>query len=184
MSGGENKTAYVGLGSNLGDRQEMFTQALAMMNQIPHTRVAALSALYSTDPEDGAGPGEFLNGVARLETALTPGELLTGLEQIERRLGRMSKGDYRPRTIDLDLLLFGDLILDSPPLVVPHPRLTTRAFVLRPLCDLAPGTLIPPKNMTAADYWARLTSRGSIRPAVGVNRTEMLRAFGPQDGQP
>ena len=168
------QTAFVGMGSNLGDREEMFRRALAMMHDLPRTHVTGLSPLYYTKPEDGAGPGEFLNGVTRLETALSPSVLLTALEQIERTLGRMAKGDYQPRTIDLDLLLYGDRVLDSPPLVVPHPRMTRRAFVLQPLSDLAPATAIPPGILTAAEHLAQLGDSGTLRPATDVNLHQTL----------
>ena len=169
MPDAARQTAYVGMGSNVGDRREMFGRALAMIHGLLHTHVAALSPLYYTEPEDGAGPGEFLNAVARLETELSPQELLGGLEKIEQQLGRTSKGDYRPRTIDLDLLLYGELVLDSPPLVLPHPRLTLRAFVLKPLSDLAPDMVIPPGHLTAADHLARLGHQGTLRLATDVN---------------
>ena len=173
-SAGRGAEVFFGIGSNLGDRREMFRRALAEMFRIPQTHFVALSPLYYTDPVDGAGPEEFLNGVARLDTTLGPLELLGYIEIIEAMLGRKTKGDYGPRTIDLDILLFGDRVVDSARLVIPHPRMTERAFVLRPLDDLAPDFTVPPDGPTVAEFWRRLADKSGVRPATDIKITDVL----------
>ena len=130
--------AYVGLGSNLGDREALIREAAA---RIGATR---LSPIVETEPWGYADQPRFLNAVAELETELPPRELLGLLLEVERRLGRVRAGQrYGPRTIDLDLLLYGEERLQEPDLEVPHPRLHERLFVLEPLAELDPGLEIP-----------------------------------------
>ena len=166
-------TAFVGLGSNLGDKPEMFRKALQKMDQLPGTAAVALSPLYYSDPIDVDG-GEFLNGVAGLQTTLSPYELWKSLEKIELSLGRTAKGEKRPRTIDLDILLHGDNVVDSSFLSIPHPRMAERAFVLRPLTDLSPEAAVPPKNMTVARLWEQLLDKDSLRPATDIKIAEFF----------
>jgi len=128
---------FVGLGANLGDRQATLTRALAELARLPQTQLVAASALYRSAPVDARGP-EFLNAVAELSTLLGPRELLLSLQAMEQAHGRLRPYRHAPRTLDLDLLLYGQRIIDEPGLTVPHPRLHDRAFVLRPLADLAP----------------------------------------------
>ena len=130
--------AYVGLGANLGDREGTIRAAVA---QLPG--VVAVSPLRETDPVGVTDQPQFLNGVAALETELTPRELLDVLLTVERRLGRDRGERWGPRTIDLDLLLYGDEVIDEDGLTVPHPRLRERRFVLEPLADLAPKLVVP-----------------------------------------
>jgi 2-amino-4-hydroxy-6-hydroxymethyldihydropteridine diphosphokinase len=135
--------AYVGLGANLGDAAATLSAALAELDTIAHTRVAARSALYRTAPVDAAGP-DFFNAVAALDTRLPADALLDALQAVERRHGRQRSHRNAPRTLDLDLLLYGDAVINEPPrLVVPHPRLHERAFVLVPLSQIAPEVEIP-----------------------------------------
>jgi 2-amino-4-hydroxy-6-hydroxymethyldihydropteridine diphosphokinase len=149
--------AYVGLGSNLGDRERLIRDAAALIGAV------RLSTLIETEPwvygDQGYGDQPmFLNAVAELETALTARQLLDHLLDVERRLGRERIGpQWGPRTIDLDLLLYGDETIDEPGLVVPHPHLTRRDFVLRPLAELVP-TLKIPRNGTVQDVLAGLSS--------------------------
>jgi 2-amino-4-hydroxy-6-hydroxymethyldihydropteridine diphosphokinase len=166
-------TAFVGLGSNLGDKPEMFRKALQKMDQLPGTAVVALSPLYYSDPVDVDG-GEFLNGVAGLQTTLSPFELWKSLEEIELSLGRTAKGEKRQRTIDLDILLHGDNVVDSSFLSIPHPRMAERAFVLRPLTDLSPEAVIPPKNITVARLWERLLDKDDLHPATDIKIAEIF----------
>lgn len=136
--------AYVGLGANLGDREETIRAAVRALGAEDGIEVVAVSALRETEP---VGVGEqplYLNGAAELETALTAPELLGRLLAVERRFGRVRvAGEHGPRTLDLDLLLYGDEVLDGPGLTVPHPRLHERRFVLEPLAELAPTLVVP-----------------------------------------
>jgi 2-amino-4-hydroxy-6-hydroxymethyldihydropteridine diphosphokinase len=131
-------TAYVGLGANLGDREASIRRAAELIG------AARLSPIIETEPWGYADQPRFLNAVAEVDTALAPTELLRLLLDVERTLGRERNGPrYGPRTIDLDLLLYGDVRLDDPGLQVPHPRLHERLFVLEPLAELAPDLEIP-----------------------------------------
>ncbi len=129
--------AYVGLGANLGDREATIRAALAALNDEDDIEVVAVSALRETEPV-GVGPQPlFLNGAAALETTLSARELLDRLLATEQRFGRVRvPGEHGPRTLDLDLLLYGTARIDEPGLSVPHPRLHERAFVLEPLAEL------------------------------------------------
>jgi 2-amino-4-hydroxy-6-hydroxymethyldihydropteridine diphosphokinase len=138
-------TAYVGLGSNLGDRERLVRDAAALIG------CTRLSAIIETEPWGYESQPRFLNAVAEVETGLEPRPFLTHLLDIESRLGRERVGPrWGPRTIDLDLLLFGDRVVEEPDLVVPHPRLLERLFVLEPLAELAPGLVIPGNGTVAA----------------------------------
>jgi 2-amino-4-hydroxy-6-hydroxymethyldihydropteridine diphosphokinase len=132
-------TAYIGLGSNLGDREENLRRALERLG------AARVSAIRETDPVGVTEQPRFLNAVAELQTDLPPRELLDRLLEIERDLGRDRSNEARwgPRTIDLDLLLYDDDVIDEPGLTVPHPRLAERRFVLEPLQELEPGLVLP-----------------------------------------
>lgn len=135
------EVVYLGLGSNLGDRAANIGAALDSLAALPGTALTAVSSLYETRPVGGpAGQGEYLNSAARIETELTPAELLAEANRIEREMGRVRDGSaerWGPRIIDIDILFYGTLSLDGPSLVVPHPRLTERAFVLAPLAEIA-----------------------------------------------
>ena len=137
--------AYVGLGSNLGDREGTILAAAERLG--PHR----LSPIVETEPWGYSDQPRFLNAVAQLETDLTPRELLDRLLEIERGLGRVRGGPrYGPRTIDLDLLLYGDLVIDEPGLTVPHPRIGDRMFVLEPLFALDAGLSVPGRGPVEA----------------------------------
>jgi 2-amino-4-hydroxy-6-hydroxymethyldihydropteridine diphosphokinase len=136
--------AYVGLGANLGDRERTLREAVDALAAEEGIEVLAVSALRETEP---VGVGEqplFLNGAVELETTWTARELLDRLLAVEQRFGRVrTPGEHGPRTLDLDLLLYGDEVIDEPGLTVPHPRLHERRFVLEPLAELAPGLVVP-----------------------------------------
>lgn len=134
--------AYVGLGANLGDAQGALAAALRALTALPATRVVAVSSLYRTAPIDSSGP-DYLNAVAALDTGLEPEDVLQSLLDIEARHGRERPYRNAPRTLDLDLLLHGERQLHTPALTLPHPRLHERAFVLRPLLELAPALEAP-----------------------------------------
>lgn len=130
--------AYVGLGANVGaDLLATLTQAAQALAALPGTRLVVLSSAWRSAPVDAGGP-DFLNAVVALDTALAPLELLDALQAIEQAHGRERPYRNAPRTLDLDLLLYGHTVLDAPRLTLPHPRLGERAFVLSPLLEIAP----------------------------------------------
>jgi 2-amino-4-hydroxy-6-hydroxymethyldihydropteridine diphosphokinase len=136
--------AFVGIGANLGDREETISRALELLGQEPGVHVLAVSALRETDPVGLTEQPRFLNGVVLVETDLEPRALLDVLLAIERDLGRTRDGPrFGPRTIDLDLLVFGEREVSEPGLTVPHPRLAERVFALEPLAELDPDLEIP-----------------------------------------
>jgi len=129
--------AYIGLGANLGDREATIRAALAALAAADGIEVVAVSALRETEPVGVGAQPPFLNGAAELETTLSPRELLDRLLATEQRFGRVRvPGEHGPRTLDLDLLLYGNEQIDDPGLTVPHPRLHERAFVLEPLAEI------------------------------------------------
>ena len=136
-------TAFVGIGSNLGDRETNLGRALDLLAAEDGIEIAAVSEIRETEPVGPVEQGPFLNGAARLETSLAARALLACLLAVENRLGRVREERWGPRTIDLDLLLYGDEQIDEPGLSVPHPRLHERRFALEPLADLDPGLEIP-----------------------------------------
>jgi 2-amino-4-hydroxy-6-hydroxymethyldihydropteridine diphosphokinase len=146
--------AFVGLGSNLGDRESTLRTALELLGT--RARVVATSSLRETEPWGLEGQPTFLNGAAELETDLAPRELLMVLLDVERSLGRSRAGPrWGPRTIDLDLLVYADEEIDEPGLTVPHPHLHERRFVLEPLAELDPGLVVPGRGRVS-DLLAKL----------------------------
>ena len=136
--------AYVALGANLGDRERTLREAVAALVAEAGIEVLAVSTLRETEPVGVSEQPRFLNGAAELETTLTARELLDLLLAVEQRFGRVRMpGEHGPRTLDLDLLLYGDELIEEPGLAVPHPRLHDRRFVLEPLAELAPGLVVP-----------------------------------------
>lgn len=134
--------AFIGIGANLGDARATVTAAIAALHALPQSRCVAHSSLYLSAPLQAAG-ADFVNAVAELWTTLSPHALLRGLQAIEQQHGRQRPYRNAPRTLDLDLLLYGRLQMKSPQLVLPHPRLHRRAFVLQPLAELDAGLQIP-----------------------------------------
>jgi len=143
--------AYVGLGANLGDREATIRRAVALVDELTDVAVVGVSSLRDTEPWGPVEQPCYLNGAVAVETDLPPRELLDALLDVERRLGRARDDEERwgPRTIDLDLLLYGHLVLDEPGLDVPHPRLHERRFALEPLAELAPDALVPGRGTAA-----------------------------------
>ncbi len=131
-------TAYIGLGANLGDAPAALRAAIQALAALPGTQLLQCSALYRSAPVDATGP-DFYNAVAALRTSLPPQELLAALQSIEAAAGRERPYRNAPRTLDLDILLFDALAIDTPTLTVPHPRMHERAFVLLPLAEIAPA---------------------------------------------
>ena len=135
-------SAWIGLGANLGEAVKQLEQALASLAQLPHTHVVKRSSFYKTAPVDSSGP-DYTNGVAEIKTGLSPLDLLQQLQKIEQTAGRERPYRNAPRTLDLDLLLYGPLQLQTPELTLPHPRMMERAFVLHPLHEIAPQWVSP-----------------------------------------
>lgn len=148
--------AYVGLGANLGDARRAVDEAIAAIARLPETSLTGQSSLYRTAPVDAGGP-DYVNAVAEISTRLTAPELLAQLQRLEQAAGRKRPYVNAPRTLDLDLLLYGRASIDSPRLQVPHPRMNTRAFVLVPLAEIAPGLVAPaPLAAVASQRLTRL----------------------------
>jgi len=135
--------AFVGLGANLGDPVVQVTRALAALAELDDTRVVRTSSLYQTAPMGHADQPDYINAVVLLDTGLAPRALLDCLQGIERAAGRERSFRNAPRVLDLDLLLYGDRVIAAPGLVVPHPRMHERAFVLAPLLEIAPEAVVP-----------------------------------------
>ncbi len=142
--------AYVGVGANLGDAVGAVRAAIQSLARIPRTTLLRSSALYRTAPVGSRDQPDFVNAVVALDTSLAAAELLHALQELERRAGRARPFPNAPRTLDLDLLLYGSESIASPLLTVPHPRMHERAFVLAPLTEIAPETAIPGKGRAAA----------------------------------
>ena len=142
--------AYIGIGSNLDDPRAQVLQALEELERLPHTRMVRKSSLYRSAPVGYASQPDFVNAVAEVETALPAERLLAELQDIEARHGRRRSFANAPRTLDLDILLFGRQSITTAKLVVPHPRMHERAFVLKPLLEIAPQADIPARGPAKA----------------------------------
>jgi len=154
-------TVYLGLGSNLGDRRRNLEAALDALRAHPQIAVTAVSSFLETEPVGGPpGQGRFLNAAAAIETDLSPGALLEELKRVERALGRKPGPRWGPREIDLDILLCGDTILETGTLVIPHPRMRERRFVLEPLAEIAPTARDPATGRTVRELLASLKDSG------------------------
>jgi len=136
--------AYLSLGTNQGDRPANLRQACHLLEAGGAVRIAARSAVYETQSVEGGGPEDFLNAALRVETTLGAFELLAAIREIEGAMGRPQPPRSGTRLIDIDILYYGDEKIDSPELTVPHPRMSRRAFVLRPLCDVLEGGWVMP----------------------------------------
>jgi 3-oxoacyl-[acyl-carrier protein] reductase len=157
-------TAYIALGSNLGDRWATLAAAVRRLRAEPGLRVIASSEFYETAPVNcPPGSGAFLNAVVAVETDREPHDILQLLLRIERELGRVRTEPNSPRTLDLDLILYGDRVVNTPDLVIPHPRMHERAFVLAPLAEIAPDALHPVLVKTAQELIEGITSWGGVR---------------------
>jgi len=155
--------AYIGLGSNLGDRELRLLMAVAELGKLPGTRVTALSRFYETEPVGGVAQDNFYNAAARISTSLPPLELLSELKRVEVEVfKRKPSGHWGPRSMDLDILLYGDLVLENDALIIPHPRLHERRFVLQPLADLAPSLVHPFLGRSIAELLASLATTEKV----------------------
>ncbi|MDE2181375.1 MAG: 2-amino-4-hydroxy-6-hydroxymethyldihydropteridine diphosphokinase [candidate division NC10 bacterium] len=162
--------AYIGIGSNLGDRIGRCQEAIRAVAEIAEVTVIRASSLYETAPVPPASGGWFVNGVVSVRTELTPGALLFELQRIEQRMDRAAeRARGVDRSIDLDLLLMGSQIMEQPDLILPHPRLHQRRFVLIPLCELDPDLRHPVFGVTMRQLLDRLDDPSPVRllaPAV------------------
>jgi len=140
---------YLSLGSNKGDRLENFMISLEIINKLKETKVINKSSFYLTEPYRVKNQTDFINQVILIETSLKPGELHYELIEIEKKLGRNEKGNFKPREIDIDILFYDDLILKTESLSIPHYDLHNRRFVLEPLCEISPDFIHPELKLTA-----------------------------------
>ena len=167
----------IGLGSNLGDRQVHLERAVRRLAELPQVRVLAGSSYLRTPPVGGpSGQGEFLNAALRIETSLSAWELLQSLQQIEQQGGRRPGPRWGPRPVDLDLLLYGDHVLRTPQLELPHPRLSFRRFVLQPAVEVAADMMHPVAGWTIRELYDHLDSTVSyvaIAGGIGAGKTEL-----------
>lgn len=147
-------TAYLGIGSNLGDRTAACEEAVNSIGRMPGIELRARSSLYETSPVGGPAQGNYINGVVAIGTEIAPLGLLNVLKSIEKKMGRESAPERdHPRVIDIDILLYGDLVLESPELTVPHPRMHTRCFVLKGLYEIDPSLEHPVTGETIRELW-------------------------------
>ncbi len=154
---------FVGLGSNLGEREAMIRLALEDLSRLPETRVERASSLYDTEPVGEVDQPNFLNAVAQIDTGLSARQLLWNLHLIEKRLGRVRTQRWGPRTIDLDILLYGEDVIEESDLRVPHPELAVRSFVLVPLVELDPLLVHPVSGETLLHLLSRLNTRPPVK---------------------
>ncbi|MBU1488007.1 2-amino-4-hydroxy-6-hydroxymethyldihydropteridine diphosphokinase [bacterium] len=167
--------AYICLGSNLGDREENLKKAVELVGKVSLIRVSKASSLYETEPVGKKDQGCFLNQVIEVETALTPLELLGYLQEVEAKLGRERKdlsstsiGErWGPRTVDLDILLYGDIQIDQADLRIPHPEMHRRAFVLIPLAEIAPEARHPELNKSIEELLLESPDESEVRRWIG-----------------
>jgi 2-amino-4-hydroxy-6-hydroxymethyldihydropteridine diphosphokinase len=152
--------AYIGMGSNQGERFTQLKRSLEMLKRQRSITVSSVSPVYETEPVGGPPQGLFLNACCALTTTLSPVLLLRSLLEVEAALGRIRRRHWGPRTLDLDLLLYDCLVMNTPVLTLPHPRLKERLFVLAPLFDIAPNLALPGEKRTLSEIKASLPSCG------------------------
>ncbi len=153
-------TVFLALGSNLGDRAANLRAAIEAVK--PEVQIINCSAVYETPPWGYTDQPKFLNQVVEGETSLSPEELLEHIKEIEVRLGRQETFQFGPRIIDLDIIFFDDQVIDSPPLIIPHPRMAERGFVLIPLADLAPQFQHPILGDSVSDLLSKVDQAGVV----------------------
>lgn len=157
----QKEIAFLGMGSNIGDRFAQIEQAVRLLEDIGTIEVDKLSSVYETEPVGYLDQPKFLNLVCQIRTTLTPHQLLRQVQSIEQRLKRVRTIRWGPRTIDIDILLFGDQMVHDPDLIIPHPRMLQRSFVMVPLAELDPNRIIPGTTKTVFQ-WAQMLSDQAI----------------------
>ena len=169
-SGGSNEfsdrpmaPAAISIGSNLGDRNASVLSAIDKLDGLPKTSLVSRSSLFETEPVGLREQPWFVNAAALIETVLDARSLLDAMLEIERRAGRIRRADKGPRTLDLDLLLYGDSVIDEADLIVPHPHMAERKFVLEPLREIAPGLVHPVLGISIAELAAACRDKSEIR---------------------
>ncbi len=160
------ETVFIAFGSNQGNRQDFCDRAIALMKLLPHSQVTGVSSYYETEPVDMESPQEsewFYNGVVRIETQLPPEQLLAICQETERGLGRDPNAQNSPRTIDLDILFYGQQNINTSLLTIPHPRLHQRRFVLMPMVELDPAWVHPQQHQTVLSLLDQLSNTHQVR---------------------
>jgi len=159
--------AYIGFGSNLGDRRQRILSTMELVDRAKGVSVVSRSSLYETDPVGETDQPAFLNAAAGVETTLSPRELLGLIREIEEAIGRTPTYRWGPREIDIDILLYDDIIIDEEGLTIPHPRMHERAFVLVPLLEIAPEAVHPVQGKTIRDLLLMLEPYSGVTPFGG-----------------
>lgn len=172
---------YLGIGTNIGDRLSNIKQALQLLEKVDGVIVERISSIYETEPVGYREQPFFFNLVSQIRTQLPPKQLLKETQQIEQQLKRVRTVRWGPRTIDIDILLFGDCIIHQPDLIIPHPRMLQRSFVLIPLEELAPELIIPGTEQTVSQWNERLEQQPTslvtkIIPKEHIRKEEMIDA--------
>ncbi|MFQ5953159.1 MAG: 2-amino-4-hydroxy-6-hydroxymethyldihydropteridine diphosphokinase [Candidatus Omnitrophota bacterium] len=146
-------TVYLGIGSNVGNKEANFKEAISRLEASGKVEIVAQSAFYQTTPEGGPPQEDYLNGVLKIKTELSPGDCLKLLKRVEKDMGRLPSDRNYPRVIDLDILLYDDLVIGTEDLEIPHPRMHERHFVLKGLVEIAPGFVHPVLKKTVEELW-------------------------------
>lgn len=158
------ETIYLSLGSNMGDRESFLRQAVHLLGSMAGLKLLARSSIYQSAPIDcPEGTPDFLNMVVKMDCTLSPEQLLDGTERLEREMGREMKGDNSVRAIDIDIILFGEQTFNNDRLTIPHPRMTQRAFVLMPICEISPRLNEPVTGAALSDLLGVIGSQGVLR---------------------
>ena len=179
----QSVTAYLGLGSNLGDRNESLREAIVRLGDPEDLTAVATSSIYETDPWGYTSQPDFLNCVVEIETRLSPVELLERVEKVEQEVGRTPSWRYGPRLIDVDILMYGDLCLrlSDPDLTIPHPRMEQRAFVMTPLAEIAGDVVHPVLHRTISDLASEVGEQEGVR--VWAPREQLCDVVGRRGHQ-
>lgn len=154
---------FIALGSNLLEREKNIKSAIMLISENPSIKVIKESSLYETEPWGNIEQGDFLNSVIEVSTTLAPHELLTFLKETEKKLGRTEAPKWGPRIIDLDIVLYGERVIREVGLAIPHPSMHERAFVLVPLCEIAPGVTHPVLKKTISELLTGLKDAGEVK---------------------